>query len=365
MNEYNIYGKNTGDNKYRMSGDPISETNEDLDDLIPGRLLVWHDEFDEPVIDENKWSNVYGDYRGYNWNSKDIMRNISSGNGMSFWTAKDYPKEYTDFSGAYISTNNLFEFRYGRLEAKMRFPSATPHHTTFWTLGACGEVINTGEDTRYDDLTAVKFPSCGEIDIAEYDNGNVGNRIHYSDEFDSTNYLSSGNINELTDTPSEWHIYAIEWTKDSIKTYVDGVLKNTVDVSGLTYSNGINPFRIPHYIVFDCISSLNGTITWDIAKTDVAWVRVYAPEGVDSYITETAIMIDPTLALSVGERAFLSQTFIPENPSDMTLKWESYNPTVAVCYGGMVTGISAGVAMIKVTTRHNCVAFCKVTVTDN
>lgn len=347
---------------YDIDGNVVLSDIGELSDLLPDRLLVWHDEFEKPTIDPEKWANVYGDYRGYNWNSKDVMRNISSGKGMSFWTAKDYPKQYTDFSGAYISTNNLFEFRYGRIEAKMRFPSASPHHTTFWTLGACGEVIPTGEDTRYDDTLAVKFPSCGEIDIAEYNNGNVGARIHYSDAFDSTEYMSGGNINSLTNTPSNWHIYAIEWTADEIKTYVDGTLKNSADITGLAYSNGFHPFRTPHYLIFDCISALSGTINWDIAKTDVAWVRVYAPKGVDSYITETAISISGTLSLAVGERKYLTPTFTPENPSDMTLKWESYNPDVAICYGGMVTGISAGTAIIKVTTRHNCVAFCKVTV---
>jgi len=349
-------------NIYDINGKVIIQE-ETLEDLLPDRLLIWHDEFDQPTIDLTKWKNVYGDYRGYNWNSEDIMRNISSGKGMSFWTAKDYPKEYTDFSGAYICTNNLFEFRYGRIEAKIRFPSATPHHTTFWTLGACDDVISTGEDTRYDESKGVKFPSCGEIDIAEYDNGTVGARMHWdSNGFDHDNgYASGGNVASLTSTPSDWHIYACEWTESSIKFYVDGVLKGTWDTSNATV-NGWNPFKIPHYLVLDCISALSGTINWDIAKTDVKWVRVYAPVGVTEYIKETAISIPATASISVGQRYYLDQTFTPANPSDMTLKWESYNPDIATCYGGMVIGVSAGTAIIKVTTRHNCVAFCKVTV---
>lgn len=352
-------------NIYDIDGNPIVIGQDDLEDLMPGRLLVWHDEFNAPTIDETKWSNVYGNYRGYNWNSKDIMRNISTGNGMSFWTAKDYPKEYTDFSGAYISTNNKFEFRYGRIEAKLRFPSATPHHTTFWTLGACEEVISVGEDELYDETKGVRFPSNGEIDIAEYDNGSVGGRMHWSsDGFDTSVYTSGGNINQLTDTPSEWHIYACEWTSDKIVFYVDGVQKGTWNTSNAKVGDW-NPFQIPHFLVLDCISALGGTINWDIAKTDCKWIRVYAPIGVTEYIKETAISIPATASISVGQRYYLDQTFTPSNPSDMTLKWESYNPDIATCYGGMVIGVSAGTAIIKAVSRHNCVAFCKVTVTGS
>ena len=350
-------------NLYNIDGNVIIKGDTVLEDLLPNRLLIWHDEFSEPIIDSTKWKNVYGDYRGYNWNSKDVMRNISSGDGMSFWTAKDFPKQYADFSGAYISTNNLFEFRYGRIEAKLRFPSATPHHTTFWTLGACEEVISIGEDSRYDESKGVKFPSNGEIDIAEYDNGSVGARVHWSSNgFDHDDgYVTGGNIASLTSTPSNWHIYACEWTENAITFYVDGVQKGTWNTSNGKVGDW-NPFQIPHFLVLDCISALGGTITWDIAKTDCKWIRVYAPVGVTEFIKETAISIPDTVSISVGQRYYLTPTFTPTNPSDMTIKWESYNEEVATCYGGMIIGISSGTTIIKATTKHNCVAFCKVTV---
>lgn len=334
----------------------------DLDDLQENRLLIWHDEFNKPALDESKWSNIYGDYRGYNWNSKDMMRNVSSGDGMSFWTAKDYPNNVSDFSGAYIYTREKFEFRYGRIEAKMRFPSASPHHTTFWTLGSCGAVLSTSETTRYDESKGVKFPSVGEIDIAEYDNGSVGARMHWSNQgFDTTQYSSGGNINSLTNTPTDWHIYSCEWTADKIVFFVDGVQKGTWNTSNATV-NGWNPFNHPHYLIFDCISALSGTINWDIAKTDVEWVRVYAPEGVTEYIEETAISIPNTLSISVGERSWLEPTFTPSNPSDMTLKWESGNEEICTCYGGMVIGVATGTTIVSVKTRHGLTAFCTVTV---
>ena len=334
----------------------------DLEDLQENRLLIWHDEFNKPTLDESKWSNIYGDYRGCNWNSKDMMRNVSSGDGMSFWTAKDYPNSVSNFSGAYFHTREKFEFRYGRIEAKMRFPSESPHHTTFWTLGSCGAVLSTSETTRYDESKGVKFPSCGEIDIAECDNGTVGARMHWSNQgFDTDQYSSGGNAATLTGSPTDWHIYACEWIADKIVFFVDGVQKGTWNTSNATV-NGWNPFNHPHYLIFDCISALSGTINWDIAKTDVAWVRVYAPESVTEYIEETAISIPSTLSISVGDRSWLEPTFTPVNPSDMTLKWLSGNEEICTCYGGMVIGVSAGTTMVSVKTKHGLTAFCKVTV---
>ena len=126
--------------------------------------------------------------------------------------------------------------------------------------------------------------------------------------------------------------------------------------------NGWNPFQHPHYLILNCIVALSGTPEWEIAETNVKWVRVYAPVGVTERVVETAISIPASASIAVNERHYLEPTFTPANPSDMTLKWESYNPDIATCYGGMVIGVSAGTAIIKVTTRHNCVAFCKVTV---
>ena len=337
----------------------------ELEDLLPDRLLIWHDEFDTPNIDEEKWTNQYGKYwHGLNWNSPDIMRNAASGEGMSYFTTKDNPKENIDFSSLLIHTAGKFEFRYGRLEAKMRFPNKTPHHSTFWTLGTGYQLKSYGEDdiSGYGGLTP---PSAGEIDIAEFDNGYVGFRTHYSDAFDSSTFITGGNVASLTSTPTDWHIYAIEWDETNIKSYVDGVLKSTFAISDATYSNGFNPFKTPHYIVLNCIPKLpteTAQILWNWAKTDVKWVRVYAPADVSEYVKETALTIPETLSLGVGEKKYLNPAFTPANPSDATIRWYSYDESVASCNGGIVTGRAAGTTILKGYTNHDCVAFCFVTV---
>lgn len=349
-------------NEITLNGDETSE----LEDLLTDRLLIWHDEFNGDGIDLTKWRAVYGlrDSYGTFIYPKDVNKNTSVNKGLSYYALKDNPNENAVYSCPFLDTNNLFEFRYGRIEAKIKFPSTTPHHTTFWTLGANNDRLSISESEPFDSNVGVKFPSCGEIDIAEFDNGTVGARTHWDTSgFDAGGTSAQGgNVASLTNTPTDWHIYSAEWTESTITFYVDGVQKGTWNTSNGAVG-GWNPFHHPHYIILNCVPYLTGSPTWDVAETQVKWVRVYAPVGVTEYITETAISIPSTLSIAVDERSWLgTPTFTPANPSDMTIRWESMNEDICTCYGGMVIGKSAGTTFVKATSKHGCYALCKVTV---
>lgn len=358
MSVYDIDG-----NEIISCGDDVS----DLDGILPNRLLIWHDEFDKPTLDPEKWSNVYGkgSSNAYMCYAKDVDKVANTGSGLTYRAIKDNPNVADGFthSAAFLWTDDLFEFMYGRIEAKIKFPTATPHHTTFWTLGANTGRKLTGEFEDYDSNVGVKFPSCGEIDIAEYESGTVGARTHWATQgFDTTaNAATGGNIQSLTSTPNDWHVYACEWTADTITFFVDGVQKGTWNISNATV-NGWNPFNHPHFLILNCIVALSGTPEWEIAETNVKWVRVYAPVGVTERVVETAISIPASASIAVNERYYLSPTFTPANPSDMTLKWLSHDPEVVTCYGGMLIGKKAGTTYVQATTKNGLTAFCKVTV---
>ena len=333
----------------------------ELEDILPNRLLVWHDEFKKPEIDPAKWRHIWTTY-DY---AKDLRLVTESGNGLGYRTIKDNrPNAQKAYSSPELMTSGLFEFRYGRIEAKMKFPSNSPYHSTFWTLGAPHVRLSTSDDQTFNDtLKGMLFPSCGEIDIAEFDNGTVGARTHWdTNGFEGGGSTAQGgNIASLTSTPTDWHIYSAEWTESAITFYVDGVQKGTWNTSNGAVG-GWNPFHIPHYILLNCIDAVSGTPTWDIAQTDVAWVRVYAPVGVTEYIAETAISIDSTASISVGQHKWIEPTFTPANPSDMTVKWLSHNENIVTCYGGMLVGVSAGTTYVQATSKRGFTALCKVTV---
>lgn len=354
---------------YDVNGNVVISTSDedisDLEDLLSDRLLIWHDEFVDGKLDANKWSNLYGynsAHGGYIY-SQDANRNVSVGSGARLFTLKDKPIENAEYSCPYLHTNNVFEFRYGRVEAKIKFPTANPHHSTLWMLGANTDRICVSESEPFDSTKGVLFPSCGEVDMAEFDNGTVGARTYWSqDGFDTDGTaVRGGNVQSLISNPTDWHIYATEWTESSITFYVDGVQKGTWNTSNATV-NGWNPFNHPFFLILNCIPYLSGSPTWDVAETQVKWVRVYAPVGVTEYIKETAITIPSALSISVGQRSWLQPTFTPANPSDMTLKWASGNESICTCYGGMVIGVGTGTTMVSVKTKHGLTAFCKVTV---
>lgn len=337
-----------------------------LDALLPNRVLIWHDEFTGNAIDSTKWQTQMGlgTSNAYMAYAKDAEKVTAVHNGLDYRCIKDNPdaEHGITHSAAYLCTNELFEFRYGRIEAKMKFPNNSAHHSTFWTLGANHASVETDEFSLRDGTKGVKFPSCGEIDIAEFNNNTVGGRMHWaSDGFDGTTYTSGGDVSSLTSTPNDWHIYAAEWTSSKIEFFVDGVSKGSWNISNAAV-NGWNPFEHPHYIILNCIASLNGTPTWDVAETNVKWVRVYAPVG-SSRVVETGISIPATASISVGERYWLgTPTFTPSDPSDMTVKWKSHNEDIVTCYGGMLIGVSAGTTYVQAKSKHGYTALCKVTV---
>ena len=79
----------------------------------------------------------------------------------------------------------------------------------------------------------------------------------------------------------------------------------------------------------------------------------------------TAVMMDrSTLVINIGQSETLSAVAIPDNATDTAQKWSSSDPSVATVANGLVTGISAGKAVIKVTIGGKS-DICNVTVNDN
>lgn len=369
MSVYNLNGYQIN-SVYSVAGDALSQAydadgNEllsGLDDLVPGRLLVWHDEFDGSAVDSEKWAHLFGYYNAnrYYMYENDLAHNAYCEDSiLHINNIKDSTMPNTQWTGAFIHTNNLFEFRYGLIEAKIKFPTNTNvYHSSLWTLGANYQRL-CNANTRGDETAGVLASTCGEIDIAEADKGTVTTTKHWATP--STNAHQSGGHATITSDAGNWHIYGCEWTEDSIKIYLDRVLISTWSIDNAT-TEGFNAFRLPHFLMINQNPYLNGTQTQNELETLVDWVRVYAPVGVTEYIEETAVSIPSSVTLSVGDTHLLTAEFTPTNPSDMTTNWVSSNENVVICYGGKITAIASGTATITVTTKHGKTATCVVTV---
>lgn len=116
------------------------------------------------------------------------------------------------YTSAKIKTQDKVSILPGRVEARIKLPTGQGLWPAFWMLG--------------ENIGRVGWPACGELDILE----NKGSQpTMTSSAVHGPGY--SGNTpfaHVTTGTPTEFHIYAVEWDSQSIRYYVDNALHFTV-----------------------------------------------------------------------------------------------------------------------------------------
>ncbi len=189
--------------------------------------LIWNDEFDGPVgslPDPQKWRYDLG---GEGWGNQeweyytDRPQNASlDGKGALMIQALETSKQpeasincwygACKYTSARLLTRGVFEFTYGKVEARLQMPYGQGVWPAFWMLGS--------------NIDSVSWPVSGEIDIME----NIGREpstihgtIHgpgYSgaDGIGKDYTLASGAFKD------DFHVFAVEWEPEAIRWYVDG-----------------------------------------------------------------------------------------------------------------------------------------------
>ena len=367
MSVYDIYG-NEKNIVYDIYGNALSmaydiEEKELLNNIRDDRLLVWSDEFIGNSINPQKWEHLFGYYTSYRYYmyKNNLQNNAFCDNGLLHYNnKKDSQMPLTPWSGCFLWTNGIFEFRYGLIEARIKFPDNDSYHSTLWTMGSGYKRI-CYEDSIANSSMGLKWSECGEIDIAEADSGIVTSSEIWKDIEGNTRY---SNAIRLTDNASKWHIYGIEWTEQYINIYCDRVLMGTFDINDANVNN-YNAFRRSHFLILNQLptSIHNEQQTQNEIETLVDWVRVYAPVGTTEIILDNSIALDVNnLTLGVGDNHFIDVIFNPTNTTNMAIAWYSSNENVAVVYGGKVTAIAQGETTITAISKNGNVARCNVTV---
>jgi beta-glucanase (GH16 family) len=226
-----------------------------------GYQLVWSDEFDDTSIDTANWNFEIGGSGWGNHEQEYYQRdNASIENGCLVITGKKEAAQDKHYTSSRMTTQRKHEFLYGRIEARIKIPVAQGFWPAFWMLGA--------------DISEVGWPASGETDIMEHIN--TDSLIYGTLHWDKNGHVQSGDT--LHSTPSSYHVYAVEWDKDSISWYIDTIKYHTVIIT-----NGINSteeFRKPFFILLNF--ALGGD--WPGQKIDysklpakmyVDYVRVY------------------------------------------------------------------------------------------
>lgn len=234
---------------------------------IPGYELVWCDEFEDNENICDKWEFERLEPGHFN---RELQRYVDlEHDGIASAEITDGAlhinlfKEGDEVVSARIHSKE--SWTYGYFEARICLPSGRGTWPAFWMLP--------------DDMSG-GWPLCGEIDIME-EVGAVPCETSGSVHCAAYNHIKRNGktVKRMTaEAESEYHTYAVEWTPDYIKYYVDGVH----DDSMLIYVN----------------DGMGDTKTWPFDKDfnlilNVAWGGSWGGfKGIDESALPTCMKID-------------------------------------------------------------------------
>ena len=184
-------------------------------DTPAGYKLVWQEEFDNApggLPDTGVW---YYETAEPGWVNNELQTYIAGKEGdtvtaeVSSGTLKITAlKDGDRVCSARINTRE--SWTYGYFEARLKLPEGKGTWPAFWMMPA----------------TWSGWPDGGEIDIMEHVGcvpGEVSSSIHCKSYYHAigTQKTAARTIPSVMD---EFHVYALEWTPEYIRTYVDGEL---------------------------------------------------------------------------------------------------------------------------------------------
>ncbi|MGC1390112.1 MAG: glycoside hydrolase family 16 protein [Bacteroidales bacterium] len=254
---------------------------------IQGMKLVWNDEFNnQGKPDDANWIYETGIVRNQElqWYQPD---NAKCANGLLTIEGRkekiknpdfiagsvnwETSREYAEYSAASIMTRGKKQWQFGRFEIRARIDTACGAWPAIWTLGISKE-----------------WPSTGEIDIMEfYRVKGIPTVLANFAWGTSQRWVAKWNdlkkpLSDFTVKDKDWtkkfHLWRMDWNKDSINLFLDDQLLNTTLLSHSINPDGFNPFLQPHYLLLNLAI---GRIGGDPSKSgfpikyEIDYVRVY------------------------------------------------------------------------------------------
>jgi hypothetical protein len=226
-------------------------------------VLVWADEFDiDGAPCEDNWRYDMG---AGGWGNNEAQyytdrpENVIVENGLLKITTIAESFSGSDYTSARLKSEQRFDFTYGKVEVRAKFPEGGGTWPAIWMLGANFDIVG--------------WPDCGEIDIAEHVGNNqntIYGTLHYPGNSGGN---ANGNTVQINNASSEFHIYEVQWTADTINFFVDGQQYHTFE------NDPSVPFNHDFFLILNTAmgGDLGGSIdpNFDQSTFEIDYVRVY------------------------------------------------------------------------------------------
>jgi beta-glucanase (GH16 family) len=207
----------------------------------PNLKLLWSDEFEGKELNEKFWNYEIGNNNGWGNNELEFYKkeNTTIKEGYLLIEAKRENIGSQNYSSSRLTTQNKFNFKYGRVDIRAAMPKGQGIWPALWLLGK--------------NISTVNWPKCGEIDIMEMIGGEAtgrDNTSHATAHWDNNNKyasysgstkLPSGKLNDA------FHVYTIIWDDKKIAWYLDDVKYHEID----TRPEGLSEFQEEFFLLFN------------------------------------------------------------------------------------------------------------------
>lgn len=252
----------------------------------PVKKLLWSQEFNEAAgsVPNPKFWNY--DLGGGGWGNKEMQWYTedavkTNGMGQLEISVTKVPPVAEDelpyncfgdcqyFSGR-IKTQDKIRFKYGRMEARIKLPAGTGVWPAFWMLGS--------------NIKAKDWPVCGEIDIIELRGREPNMAIATAHGPGYSGAAGKTGVKKYSMPLSDdYHVYAIDWSANSIKWYLDGKLIHSLtskNVKAKSYVFNQDFFLILNVAMGGDFDGGQLDTAIENVKMSIDYIRYYSVNGV-------------------------------------------------------------------------------------
>ncbi len=200
--------------------------------VVAGQTPVFNDEFNKAAGTAPESANWTAETGGGGWGNEELQFYTESnenafhdGRGSLTIKAIKLPSATTLdcwygkclYTSARLKTKGKFDFKYGRIEARIKVPRGAGVWPAFWMLG--------------NDIDKAGWPNCGEIDVMEFigrEPFTVYGTLHGPGYSGSKSIGGSITLSDGTTVSDDFHVFSVEWTRNEIRWFFDGKNYKTI-----------------------------------------------------------------------------------------------------------------------------------------